>query len=256
MRWRDAAFKRILDSKRCGMQVSASTERALEYVDARASDVARAYTAGATPLFGDVGGPGTAQKDFDPMSVALPDDAYLVSRGDRRTSYTRDGALRLDEGTLCDSSGAPIVGFEGDNSAMGTLSVDPVDAALGRVRNARIEADGSLAYDRFAFDPLNGREEKERVVVGRVALARFPAATKLRMLDAIHTEPSQGVIAHVGRPGDGNFDRLSPMEHNGARIDFDRSLEKLHDAYVAFDAVAAAHKAQGNLGKTVMDLLK
>jgi len=35
-----------------------------------------------------------------------------------------------------------------------------------------------------------------------------------------------------------------------------RVLDRLEEAYVAFDALQAAHKAQGGVGKTAMDLLK
>lgn len=239
------------------MNVSAATERSLEYIDARAADVMHAYTPGAMPSFDDVGSrDAAAQANLDPMSVALPEGTYIVVRDSSgRTSYTSDGALHIDDGQILDASGGAVAGLSG-NGTLDALRIDPVDEALGRVRNVRIEANGELAYERDEIDPRTGSRHRERVVAGRIALARFPSATRLHVVDATHAEAPRGVLPHVGVPGDGNFGTVTPMQRNASRIDFDRSLEKLHDAYVAFDAMSAAHKVQGTLGKTVMDLLK
>jgi len=106
------------------------------------------------------------------------------------------------------------------------------------------------------IDPRTGARERERVAVGRVALARFPAATKLHAVDASHVAPPPGTVALTGRPGDGSFGFVSPMRREESRIDFNRSLDRLEEAYVMFDALQAVHKAQGSTNKTAMDLLK
>lgn len=239
------------------MQVNASAERALDYIAQRAGDVRSAYTPGAMPSFGDVAGDrsGTASA-LDPLSVALPEGAYFITSDAGRDLYTRDGSLTLLDGTLVTRSGLPVLGFTSTGATAGALAIDPVDRALGRVQRVRVESDGSVAYDRAVVDPRTGIREVRRVSIGRLALARFPAASKLGIVDATHASAPTGVVPHVGRPGDGNFDVLLTMRRNASGIDFDRSLEKLKDAYMAFDAVAAAHKAQGNLGKAAMDLLK
>jgi hypothetical protein len=46
------------------------------------------------------------------------------------------------------------------------------------------------------------------------------------------------------------------MRRENSRIDFNRSLDRLEEAYVVLDALQAAHTAQGRLSKSAMDLLK
>jgi flagellar basal body rod protein FlgG len=240
------------------MMVNAAAEDALGRIAQRAADVQRAFTPGATSSFGDAvtEQPGS-RPSLDPLCVAAPPDAYFITTDERgRTVYTRDGGFALRGGTLAGADGRAILGFRSSTSATSELHVDDVDAALGRIDDLRIESDGTLAYDRAIVDPRSGARERERVDVGRVALARFPAATKLAASDANHLLAPPGVVPHVGRAGDGNFAPVTLMQREMSHIDFDRSLDRLEEAYVAFDALQAAHKAQGGVGKAAMDLLK
>lgn len=239
------------------MMIDAATERAFERIAQRAGDVARAFVPGAAPLFGDTAAAPSSRAVPDPLSIAPPGDAYFVTTdASGRTSYTQNGTLALRDGALVDATGKLVMGFAGPASTIGALRCDPVDTALGRIRNPRIDADGALTYDRAAIEPRTGLEEIQRVIVGRIALARFPAATRLNVAGRDCVSAPPGVMPHVGRPGSGNFDRISPMHRENSRIDFDGSLDRLEEAYVAFDAIQAAHQAQGRLSKSAMDLLK
>ena len=240
------------------MMVNAATQDALDRIAQRAADVQRAFTPGAIPQFGDVatGGP-ASRAALDPLSVAPPAGAYFLTNDERgRTTYTRDGSFALHDGALVGANGRTILGFVARSGVTSELHVDAVDEALGRVQNLRVEPDGTLAYDRTVIDPRSGTRERERVAIGQLALARFPAATKLACVDANHFIAPPGTLPHVGRAGDGNFANVAPMQREESRVDFDRSLDRLEEAYVAFDALQAAHKAQGSTGKTAMDLLK
>jgi len=240
------------------MLVNAATQDALDRIAQRAADVQRAFTPGASPAFGDVATAQAASRaTFDPLCVAPPPQAYfLTTDGRGRSVYTRDGAFALRDGALVGANGNRILGFTSPNAVTSELHVDGVDLALGRVQNLRVEADGTLAYDRAVIDPRSGVRERERVAVGALALARFPAATKLNAIDANHFTAPPGTLPHIGRAGDGNFAPVAPMRREESRIDLDRSLERLEEAYVAFDALQAVHKAQGSTGKTAMELLK
>ncbi|HTX55913.1 MAG TPA: hypothetical protein VMD47_02325 [Candidatus Acidoferrales bacterium] len=240
------------------MTINAAMQDALDRIAARAQDVQRAYTPGALAQFGDVASEHASSRPaLNPLSVAPPPDAYFLSTDARgRTVYTRDGCFRIANGTLVGSDGAPVLGRVSRSGANTALRIDPVDDALGRASDVRVERDGTLAYDRVVVDPRSGVRERERVAVGQLALARFPAATKLVAVDADHYLPPPGTVPHVGSAGDGNFAGLEPMRQTGSGIDFDRSLERLEEAYLAFDALQSAHRAQGELGKTAMDLLK
>ncbi|MFZ0031928.1 MAG: hypothetical protein WAK84_08650, partial [Candidatus Cybelea sp.] len=111
-------------------------------------------------------------------------------------------------------------------------------------------------YGREVVDPRSGTKEPQRVVVGRIALVRFPAGTKLETNDGTYCVPPAGVIPASGLPADGTFASLLPMHRERSRIDVDESLIRLKDAYLAFDALRAAETAKAHVGKTTMDLLK
>jgi flagellar hook protein FlgE len=136
------------------------------------------------------------------------------------------------------------------------LNVDAVDAALGRVGAARVEDDGTVSYERTIVDPRTGKRSVASAHIGRVALARFPASTALESNDGERFRPPSGVLAHVGVPNDGTFGALTPNRREESRVDIDRSLERLKDAYVAFDALAAAESVRARFGKTAMDVVK
>ena len=240
------------------MFVNTATERSLDLISQRAADVYKAFTPGALPERSDVetNAP-QSRAALDPLSVSAPGDDYFMTFDERgRTTYTRDGQMRLANGTVAGGNGRPMLGYIGNASTAAELKIDPVDEALGRVRNLRIETDGTVAYDRRTVDPRSGLMQAQRVSLGRLALARFPAATKLTNTADGTVMPPPGIVPHLGRAGDGNFGMLAPMRRDESRIDLNRSLERLHDAYVAFDALQAVHKAQGQTGKVAMDLLK
>ncbi len=240
------------------MFVNSATERSLDLISQRAADVYKAFIPGALPERSDVETNAPQSRVvFDPLAVSAPGDDYFVTSDERgRTTYTRDGQMQLVNGTLLGANGRPMLGYTADGETASELKVDPVDEALGRIRNMRVEVNGSVVYDRRTVDPRSGYMQVQRVPIGRLALARFPAATKFTNAVDGTVTPPPGVAPHLGRATDGNFGALAPMRRDESRVDLNRSLDRLHDAYVAFDALEAVHKAQGQTGKVAMDLLK
>jgi flagellar basal body rod protein FlgG len=239
------------------MFLNPALSAAIDRISERADDVRRAFTPGAVPNNDDVA---TAhpRSDFtlDPLAVVAPDDTYFLKRGEHsEIAYTRDGTFALRDGRLVDGDGRIVYGV-GGAGALCELRIDAVDEALGRVGEVRIERDGTLAYQRVAVDPRSGGREPQRVIVGRVALARFPAGTRLKTGESGENLPPPGVSPQIGAPNDGRFGALVPMHRERSRIDLDASLTRLKNAYLAFDALHAAETAKGNLGKTAMDLVK
>ncbi len=240
------------------MFVNVSLSAALDRIAERAADVRRAFTPGAIPQHSDVA-TSAEQSDFtlDPLSVAPPDGAYFMTIDARgRTEYTRDGTFAVTGGRLVDARGLPVLGRRTAGGPLSELRVDPVDAALGRITNARVEADGNLVYPRVAIDPRSGKRMASDVVVGRIVLARFPAGTKLGSADGRSFVAPSGVVPSTGFAGDDAFEALAPMHRQRSRIDLDASLMRLKEAYVAFDALAAAEKAKHRLSKAAMDVVK
>jgi len=235
-----------------------SLTAALDRIADRAADVRRAFTPGSVPVNDDVAlaHPG-AVFTLDPLSVAAPSDAYFLIRspnGD--TAYTRDGTFHIASGALVDAQDRPVLGMRSTGEAIAELRIDGVDDALNRTRDVRIDSDGTVSYAHAAIDPRSGRREMRRIAVGRLAIAKFPAATKLDSRDGRMAFAPDGIVPHVGLPGEDGLAQVSPMRRGVSGVNIDESLARLKAAYVAFDALAAAETAKSGLGKTAMDLVK
>ncbi len=241
--------------------IPAATADALSRIQARAQDVLRAYTPGGFAIENDVNLNARAPENCrDPLSVAAPANAYFVvqsANGSR--AYTRDGGFVLDRGALRGSDGAALLGYP-SGDARGVLAVPLAlpasDFALGRCTNVRIESDGTVSYTRTAIDPRTSERSTERIAIGKVALARFPAGTQPVRVDERHVGAPHGIIPHLGTPADGTFGGLATYARDTGSIDIDTSLEKLSEAYRALSALGAANKARGGTDQTAMDLLK
>ena len=231
---------------------------ALKRVADRANDVLAAYTPGAMPQFGDVNGSVPPLPSDDPLSVAAPPGTWFVTADERGArTYTRAGAFRVGaDGTLQTVDGARVLGTPPGGRALAALRLPEPDRTLGRGTDVHLEDDGVLAYTRTSIDPRTRERSTERAVVGRVALARFPAGSNPQRLDATHFGAVAGIVPHVGSPADGSFAALAVHARDLGNVDIDTGLQRLTEAYVAFSALQAAHKAQGAGSKVVMDLLK
>jgi hypothetical protein len=136
------------------------------------------------------------------------------------------------------------------------LRVDPVDTALGRVNDAHVEADGTVAYTRTVIDPKTGKPAKERVAIGRVALARFPAGTELQRISATHAAPPYGVPPTIGKPSEGSFGALATQSRDLGSVDFEAGLVQVREAFLALDGMSAGAQADAREAKTALDLIK
>jgi hypothetical protein len=216
---------------------------ALKRIADRANDVLAAFSPGAMPRFADVSGTAAPLPSDDPLSVAAPAGAWFVTLDDRGTrTYTRAGTF--------------LLGTPNGGDAVGPLRLPEPDRTLGRGADVHLEDDGVLAYTRASIDPRTRERSLERVVVGCVALARFPAGGNPQRLDATHFGAVAGVVPHIGAPGDGTFAALVTRARDIGNVDIDAGLERLSEAYLAFSALQAANTAQGAGSKVVMDLLK
>jgi flagellar basal body rod protein FlgG len=240
--------------------VGASPVDAYERVISRAQDLRDAFRAGALPLNDDVRTVPQITASSDPLSVVPPPNAWFVTGGaDGARAYERDGALSLESGVLRTAAGNVVLGYpRGD--ARGTvpvpLRIPDTDRALGRGADARVEADGTVAYTRAAIDPRTGARGVERVVLGRIALARFPAGTQPARLDGARVAAPHGVVPHLGTPADGTFPPLATFSRDAGTVDIAAGVARLDEAYRAFEAMGAAVKARASVQKTAVDLVK
>ena len=233
---------------------------ALERIASRAADLRDLYRPGAIPRNGDVRTAPAIVPSSDPLTVAVPPGAWLVMRAaDGARAYGRDGALRVDDGVLRASDGSEVLGYPtGDarGSVPATLRVPATDRALGRGGDIHIEADGVVAYTRAAIDPRSGVRGIERVAIGRIALARFPAGTQPAQLDSTHVVAPPGVVPHLGTPADGTFPALATYSRDAGSLDFDAGVERLNEAYRRFQALSAVVKSRAGIEKTTVDLVR
>jgi flagellar basal body rod protein FlgG len=238
----------------------ASPLDAYDRVLSRAQDLREIFRSGALPLNYDIGTSAQVVPSSDPLSMVPPPGAWLVTRAaDGRRAYERDGALSLADGVLRTRDGAEVLGYPGGD-ARGTvpvpLRIPETDRALGRAGDALVENDGTVAYTRAAIDPRTGARGNERIVLGRLALARFPAGTQVQRIDATRAAAPPGVVPHLGTPGDGVFPALATFSRDAGGIDLAAGVARLDEAYRAFEAMGAALKSRMSVQKTTVDLVK
>ncbi len=239
------------------MFVNPNLGTALDRIEERAADVRRAFTGGALPQRDDVA-TATPIADFtlDPLSVSAPEETYFITRNLRGDlGYTRDGSFSVRQGRLVDESGNAVQRAM-PNGTLTDLTIDPVDSALAQAGDERIESDGTLTYARGIVDPRIASRQMRRISAGRLALARFPAGTRMESVDGLTYLPKENIAPQVGAPGAAGMGPLSLMHRDRSRVDIDRSILRLKEAYIAFDALHAAESAKAHFGKTAMDLVK
>ncbi len=240
--------------------IGASPVDAYERMLSRAHDLRDVFRAGAVPLNDDVRTEPHVVPSADPLAVVPPPGAWLVTRGaDGTRAYERDGALSLEDGVLRTGSGSEVLGYPGGEARGAVpvpLRVPDVDRVLERASAARIEPDGTVAYARDAIDPHTGARTAERVLLGRVALARFPAGTQPVRLDGARVAAPKDVVPHYGTPGDGTFAALATSSRDAGSVDVLAGVARLDEAYRAFEALGAAVSAGSHVQKTAVDLVK
>ena len=240
--------------------IGASPLEAYERVLSRAHDLRDIFRPGAVPLNDDVRTAPSIVPASDPLSIVPPPGAWLVTRGaDGVRAYERDGALSLGDGVLRTATGADVLGYPSGDARGAVpvpLRVSAADRALGRSADARVEGDGTVAYARAAIDPRTGARSMERIVLGRVALARFPAGTQPARLDGTRVAAPHGVAPHLGTPADGTFPALATSSRDAGTVDVAAGVARLDEAYRAFEALGAAVKSRASVDKTAVDLVK
>ncbi len=242
--------------------IDPQTSRAIETIEARANELYRAYTPGFIPVERTTRVPsGTVRADTgkSELDVAAPANTFFVGQDSLgRRFFSRNGMFSLTGGTLRTQNGSTVLGYpaSGQPCGLAPLAADPVDVALGRLFDPRIEPDGTVAYSRRIVDPKIGAARSERVVIGHVALARFPAATDLAAADGVHVTAPSGVEPRVGAPGSEGLGLVSPRRIDRGTYDVKAGLAELREAYMNFDALRSALNSQHKDQKTVMDMIK
>jgi hypothetical protein len=236
--------------------------QALAELAARAQEMLHAYEPGYETTDDQVRSAKLARAEpaLDAMSVAAPEGAYLIGQDPSgKTFYSRDGSLRVSGRNVGWPDGSAVMGYP-TGSARGStpqpVRIDAVDAALGRVTEPHIEADGSVVYTRTAVNPQNGKPRPERVVAGVVALARFPAGSALPPVSASRVAPPANVTPLVSAPEAKSVGLLAPKSRDLGSIDFEAGLNQLREAYLALDALSATARVDDRDAHVAMDLIK
>ncbi|MBC5811044.1 MAG: hypothetical protein GIW95_09390 [Candidatus Eremiobacteraeota bacterium] len=219
---------------------------ALTRIERRANDLRHLYEPGFVPADPASRAGQQPAPALDPLSVVAPAGSYFVVSSERGQAYVRDGAFAFADGTLRTRSGAAVLG-SGDSAVIGPLRADPVDVALERVSAARIDADGTLSYERDAVDPRSGENRVERVVVGRIALARFPAGS---------APDAAAAPAATGLPGEGAFSLLQTFARDRGALDPAASVIRLQEAYLSLEALRSAGSAGDSFERVALEIVK
>lgn len=211
---------------------------------------------------------------LNPLSAVAPDEAFFVGTDVHgRRFYSRNGDFRLAEGRLQTENGSTVMGYAPGGTTLVPLQIDPKDVALGRAASAQIETDGSLTYTRPLINGKTGEKQSERVVVGRVALARFAAGTDVPRLiqsqqaaypvgsdsdskDGVHFTAPAGLAPTIGKPNELGFRPLQTHRVDRGNLNMALAVKKLSDEYMEYAAFKTAGDAKGKNESEVLALLK
>ncbi len=238
------------------------TAQTLEQLDVRTEDVRHQFDPGYIPVLDeDRKTTGTrAVNSLDALHTTAPQDAFYAGvDAHGRRFYTRDGAFDLQSFHLRTADGSSVLGYPANakpGSEPQPLDIDRNDYVLGNVHDAKIGEDGTFEYTRKTADPKTGAETSERVVVGRLALARFPAGTRIEAADGVHVTARAGEEPTLGMPSTEGFGTLLAHSDDRGGIDIQQGLSHLRDAFVAYTAIQSAKNAHGHTDKIAMDLIK
>ena len=230
--------------------------RLQEKIAQRSDEILHQRVPGFEPQNADVRGIPRIEASKNPLNAVAPADArFVVLDREGRQAFTRDGNFSLRDGRLVIGKQQPVLGYAAGSPLLGELRIQRTDDVLGRVQHLHVERDGRVVYERNAIDPRTGKSRLERVFVGTIALARFPAGTEMQHFGVLE-RPPLGIQAHLGRPQKSDFGSLKVGQEELGAIDLNRALARLHDAYQQLDAIAAAQRVARDTAKTAMDLVK
>jgi len=233
-------------------------DNAVEYYNKRADDAIHAGKTGYAPNFADVMVKhARSLRNGDPLSVAAPYGSYFVV-GDREVgsarAYTRDGTFKLDrDGQLTTANGKYVMGFRTggvDSRALKPLELPPELRGKENVAG-QIRPDGTFVAVRTDVPNDPG------IPIGRIALARFPAA------QPIPDEGGDGTVLReaddhtkIAEPGSEGFALVKPGERDIGTIDRLGAISHMIHAREALAAVIQARNAQDTFDKKAEDLNK
>jgi flagellar basal body rod protein FlgG len=232
---------------------------ALARVSDRANDVLQAYASGFEPRSSETRRVApNLQPSLDPLSASAPRGAYFVVAGQDGPRYTRDGSFHFADGALRDGDGLIVLGYPvgRGTGSMHPLRIDAVDTALHRAHDPQVTPEGVVTVAQTVVDPHTRLRRSERVALGQIALASFPAGTSGQRVDDRHVVPPRGVPVHTGLPGSAGFDRLQTHVRELGQVDVEAGLRRLQEAYLSLSAIQAAFRVHADVDKDAMDLLK
>lgn len=239
-----------------------------------ADDIHNSFTPGFTPVRTELRGTSRSAPSLNPLSSVAPENTYFVGTDVHgRRFYSRNGDFHLVNGMLRTPNGSSVMGYASGSSKLSPLKVNPTDLALGRVTNAQVGADGSLTYERSLRDARSGVKMTDKVVVGYLAIARFPAGTELEHFnetdvngiganrdttkyDGVHLSPPTGAEPTIGKPNSIGFGPLKTHSVDRGSLDQLAAMRRLSDVYLAYNTLKAIGGAKGKNEDKVIALLK
>ncbi len=183
------------------------------------------------------------------LSVAIDGKGFFVAdAGDGRRAYTRRGAFHIKDAMLVDEAGRPVLGL-GPNT--------PADAAGKGLRLEPIRVDGCTDVTIASDGAVSGNRNGARRLLGRIALAVFPAPDRLERLDetSVRATRAAGTVCIV-RPGSPNAGTLVDHALDDSGVALDADLERIWRLEQQSDARAASEYAADQCDRDALGLVK
>lgn len=200
-----------------------------------------------------------------PTSLAIEGNGFFVVSDGRKDVYTRNGKFTFKDGALIHPNGLKVKGYALDESGQPKAELTNIEMSLdpetklynGKYTGYKFDEYGTLYGQETNIDPITKNVVTNEVPLYRVAVATFANSSGLRSTGlTIYTNTENSGPAVVGTAGQGALGMIKPQNLELSNVDYVQQAYKAGQARQASSANFAVIKAQDEINKMSINLIK
>jgi len=200
-----------------------------------------------------------------PTSLAIEGNGFFVVSDGRKDVYTRNGKFSFKDGALIHPNGLKVKGYALDESGQQKpelinieMSLDPETKLYnGKYTSYKFDEYGTMYGLETNIDPITKNVVTNEVPIYRVAVATFANSSGLRPVGlTIYSNSENSGPAVVGTAGQGALGMIKPQHLELSNIDYIQQAYKAGQAKQASSANFSVIKAQDEINKMSINLIK
>lgn len=200
-----------------------------------------------------------------PTSLAIEGNGFFVVSDGRKDVYTRNGKFTVKEGVLTHPNGLKVRGYAFDEQGNIKNELTNIEIGLdpetklyaGKYSAYKFDESGTMYGQVTEVDPITKNAVTSEVPVYRIAIASFanPGGLKSAGL-TIYTNTENSGPPVIGTPGQGALGMIKPQHLELSNVDYIQQAYKAGQARQASSANFAVIKAQDEINKMSINLIK